>query len=128
MARYLFFTDVDGTLLRGDMAIPERVKIAAKRFVDAGGLLTLCTGRAPLSTAWIAKALDIGLPCILYGGAALYDFGRREIVSGRALPAGTGERCAEVLSRFPTVSLQAYGAENIFMLRITDLLRAKGVR
>lgn len=128
MGEYLFFSDIDGTLLRGKAPIPDSVKAAAKRFADAGGMLTLCTGRSHLSTERIAREMDVGLPCILYSGAVLYDFNGQGFVSGTPLPDSILDLLAEILRRYPGFSVQAYSGERVYLLQDSELLRLKGVR
>lgn len=125
---YLFFSDIDGTLLRGDSGIPAGVKAAARRFADAGGILTLCTGRSWISTAWVAKEMDIRVPCVLFTGAVLYDFTKGEIVDGTPLGPSIMPRLERTLAEYPELSVMAYTADRIYLLRNTATLAAKGVR
>ncbi len=128
MGRHIFFTDIDGTLLRGDMTIPPAVIAAAARFVAAGGMIALATGRSPVSTAWIARALAIDIPCILYSGAVIYDFSSQRIIAAHPLPGSVRNVLANVVTKYPDISVQAYTSSRAHVLQINDLLRAKGVK
>ncbi len=128
MSRHVFFTDIDGTLLRGDMAIPPAVIAAAKRFVAAGGAIALATGRSPVSTAWIARALAIDIPCILYSGAVLYDFTSQRIIAAHPLPGSIRNVLTNVMAAYPDISVQAYTSSRAHLLQSNDLLKAKGVK
>lgn len=67
------YCDIDGTL--ADQSIISEENVAAlKKYRQAGGKLGLATGRVELITESYAKQLDVDLPCILYNGAAVYDF------------------------------------------------------
>ena len=46
MDRSVFLSDIDGTLVRGDVLPAPEVVQAAGVFRAAGGLLSLCTGRS----------------------------------------------------------------------------------
>ncbi len=128
MTKFLFFTDIDGTLLRGNMPIPKKVKAAARRFADAGGMLTLSTGRSHISTERIAREMDVELPCILFSGAILYDFQNGGVVSGTPLPRPVLEKLAELAVRYPEFSVQAYSARRAYLLQMNEVLRDRGIR
>lgn len=125
---YLFFCDIDGTLLQGDSGIAAGVREAARDFRRAGGLLTLCTGRAHISTRWVAEAMEIEIPCILYNGAVLYDFNGKGFVDGTPLPQPVVDRLPEVLRLYPEFSLQAYGRERIYLLNSNPMFAERGVQ
>lgn len=125
---HIFFSDIDGTLIRGKMQLPRQVRDAARRFTEAGGMLTLATGRAHVSTDWLARELDIRLPCVLFSGAVIYDFADQRLVHGTPLPESVLSALEEVLARFPDVSLQAYALDRIHLLNVNDHFLKKGVQ
>lgn len=125
---YIFFCDIDGTLIRGKMQLPQRVKDAARRFAEAGGKLALATGRSHVSTDWLARELEVEMPCILFSGAVIYDFREQRLVHGTPLPKSVLSALEEVLARYPDVSLQAYGLDRIYLLNVNDHFMKKGVQ
>lgn len=128
MTPYLFLADIDGTLIRTGTPLLPRVKAAAKRFREAGGLLTLCTGRAHLSTHEIAKELEIDLPCVLFGGAVLYDFKTNEAIHATPLPEDTREILARLATACPEMSIQAYTTKRAYVLQSNEVLQQRGIR
>lgn len=124
----LFLADVDGTLIRTGTPLLPAVKDAARRFQNAGGLLTLCTGRTHLSTRAIAKELGIAVPCVLLGGAMLYDFSTETAVHATAIP-GDARALARRLAAFsPDMSVQAYTAKRVHLLQVNEVARTRGIR
>lgn len=123
-----FFLDIDGTLLRGRMAVPETVKAAAGRFRDAGGVIVLCTGRSTMSTRHIARELNLDAPAVLFNGAALYDFKNETASDAVPLPARTADLLAPLTASYPEASLQAHTLERAYLLRLNELLASRGVR
>ncbi len=128
MEKHLFFCDIDGTLLHGASGIRDEVKERAREFRRAGGLVTLCTGRSPRSTRWVAEEMDIDLPCILNDGAMLYDFRKDAVISGTTLPRPVIDRLPGVAEEFPGFSMQAYGDTRIYRLRSNPMFLERGVQ
>ena len=128
MANYIFFLDVDGTLLRNNTEIQQEVIDAAKAFRNAGGEITLSTGRSPISTKWVAEKFDITLPAILYGGASLYDFNQGKHLITHHLKNDILDATKLVLELDSGISVQVYTTEKIFLLHSTSLLRERGVQ
>lgn len=126
--RKLFFSDIDGTLLTRNMDIYQTVIDAARRFISSGGLLSLCTGRALHTTAPVAKALGVNAPCIIYGGAAVYDFEAGEYIYSRPCD-GEIHGCVDRLySDEPDISIQVYTQSDIYMPRKNRILEERGNR
>ncbi len=125
---HLFFTDIDGTLVRGAAAIPPSVKKAAAKFQTAGGGIVLATGRAAVSTRPIARELALALPCILLTGSLTFDFRRNETVDSLPLPETALALAEEILALYPAFALMAYGRERIYLLRSNAHLMRRGVR
>lgn len=128
MRKYLFLSDVDGTLLRGDSGIAPGIKEAVKKFKDTGGLFTLCTGRSYLSAGWIVRELDIDIPCVLYNGAAIYDFARNKFLYVNSMSNDVLENVREVYDCFPGVSIQVYTKEKIYQVRKNEHLNTRGIK
>lgn len=125
--RYIFLSDVDGTLVKSDVALTGPVVEAAGAFVKNGGLLTLCTGRSVVAAREIARKIGVNIPCILYGGAALYDFEKEEFryVHGFGMDLKPG--IAELLERHPSISMQVFTKKDIYVLQRNRRLNEHGV-
>lgn len=128
MEKYLFLSDVDGTLLRGDSGIGGNVRQAAGRFMDKGGLLSLCTGRSQFSAAWVAEELGIRIPCVLYNGGAIYDFSQNKFILSFSLKNDILEPVQRVYELFPDVSLQVYTKDRIYLIRKNEFLETYGIK
>ncbi len=128
MTRSLFFVDIDGTLLRSGHPVPETVIQAAMRFQEAGGLIALCTGRSPLSTANIAKPLNIHAPCVLCSGAAIYDFTNGTALATSDLPPDVCDRIKALIDYDAEVSVQAYTLNRAYLLQSNAVIRERGIR
>lgn len=126
--KYIFLSDIDGTLLRGDSGIHRNVISAAHEYVNAGGLLSLCTGRAPVSSRWVAGELPINMPCILYTGAAIYDFDTGQCIRSRNFNIDILPILEQLYLEYPDISIQAYTHDNIFMLRANERLLRRGIK
>ncbi|MGI6123406.1 MAG: HAD-IIB family hydrolase [Acetivibrionales bacterium] len=128
MNKYLFLSDIDGTLLRGESGIGPGVKKAAQEFMDYGGLLALCTGRSHVSTAWVAKELNIQIPCVIFSGAAIYDFIKKEFIWARPMENHVLESIKKVYDLYPDISIQIYTKDDIYLIRSNEHLDKYGVQ
>lgn len=72
------FADVDGTLGIGGIGIPEKNRLAIRKYVEEGGSFGVCTGRSPDSVKGFIGDLPINTLSVVNGGCALYDFQKGE--------------------------------------------------
>ena len=103
----LLVSDIDGTLL-SCKGVPERNRRAVCEFINQGGRFALATGRSELNTFTVITGITPNVPCILYNGAAVYDFASKRFLMKKTLE-GTGIRSflAEIARRLP-VNIQVY--------------------
>ena len=125
--RHLFLCDVDGTLLRRDAPMPPQLIEAAAEYRRLGGLVALCTGRSVLSARPVAQRLGVNAPCVLYGGASIYDFSTEKHLFLRTFQGEILRSVAAVLEHHPQVSMQVFTAGNIHLLRRNRRLDEHGV-
>ncbi len=126
--KHLFLTDIDGTLVRQDVPLPDRVTAAAREYTDLGGLLAVCTGRSLPAAREVALALGVNAPSILYGGAAVYDFQSQSYLYAKAFAGDVMAGVEAVLAREPEVSMQVLTQEAVYVLRRNRRLNEKGVK
>ncbi len=81
----LIVSDYDGTLVNKDGTISEENKAAIKKFIEAGGIFAISTGRMPASILPQAKALGLeGLICCSQG-AIILDIKTEELIFNERL-------------------------------------------
>jgi len=125
MGKYVFLTDIDGTLFHGRMEIPKRVVEAAVGFTGAGGLLGLCTGRTTGSTVETASRMPVNIPSVVYGGSAIYDFGIGKYIKTRSFDRNVLTSIERALKLYPKVSISVQTKNEIFLIRTNDLFTEK---
>lgn len=126
--KYVFLSDVDGTLMRRDDPLTDEVVAAARDFTAKGGLLALCTGRSVVAAEETARRLGVNIPCILYGGASLYDFEKNEHIYLHAFREDIRPCVAKVLENHPDISMQVFTRDEIYVLRRNRRLNERGVK
>lgn len=108
----LLISDLDGTLLDSRKQIPTRAIAAIQRFVDAGGLFTIATGRTEETCRLATDLLPVNAPVILYNGASVMDLQTGTVLYDRTFSAAAFRPLiAELMARFPDLCIQlfAYG-------------------
>lgn len=90
----LIALDLDGTVLRSDRTISERVLRATRAAAERGIYVTTCTGRGAASVRQVAEALSVNAPVICHHGSLIVDLATGRPVFDAALPAEVA--CAAV--------------------------------
>jgi len=83
---YYLFSDIDGTLGTENEGIPLRNIAAILRFVENGGIFSLCTGRMAINIKPFTKGIAVNGTCITDNGAAYYDYPTGKRFGVRILP------------------------------------------
>lgn len=73
MAGTLYVTDLDGTLLRGDMTLGDETVEIINRFIASGGLFTYATARSYATANGLVARLNLKLPAITFNGTFVVD-------------------------------------------------------
>jgi len=76
----LIISDLDGTILKKDSTLSEKVIESAEKFRNSGIDLTIATGRILESALPYIAKLKITKPVILYNGAKIFDPLKREYI------------------------------------------------
>ncbi len=122
----IFVSDIDGTLIDSTGNINQNVLQALSEFRSVGEF-TLCTGRGSLSTVELAHALSIKIPCVLYGGAMIYDVANNKILYLQPIDRRINTVLKELLEKEPELSITVYTEKYSVNLRVNETLTTKGV-
>ena len=126
--KHIFLTDIDGTLLRADAPLTNKVVEAARAYQDRGGLLAVCTGRSLPAVSAVAEKLGVNAPSIIYGGSAIYDFQKKEYLYAQPFRWDVMQAVRAVLDTFDDISMQVCTKERIYILRRNRRLNELGAK
>lgn len=132
MKRRLLITDMDHTLLNSQSQIDPVNLAAIRRHVEAGGLYTVATGRAPAAIRIFPELLPyINLPVITGNGGQVVDLTTNEVLYRKTLPLGAEELIAAAMVEFPEMGAVAYcGLDGFYLfqrnLHTDDLVQREG--
>ncbi|MDF2988593.1 MAG: Cof-like hydrolase [Eubacterium sp.] len=84
-SKYLIITDLDGTLINSKQVISDKNLNAIKYFTEQGGRFAIATGRGIQNIRPFIKNFVLNGPCILYNGAAVYDFNHEKLLQAEFL-------------------------------------------
>lgn len=118
----LLVSDMDHTLLDEASHLSRGNLEAIRRHVEAGGLFTVATGRAPAAIRVFPQLLPyIGLPVITGNGGQLVDLrGGDKILRRWVLPNEVCPLLREAMDRFPEMGVVAYhGLDGFCSFRVT---------
>ena len=111
----LLVSDFVDTIYTADRRMPERNLQALEYFMGEGGLFTVATGRAYRTFAPHRHVVPINAPVVLSNGSALYDFEREQMLYQTYLPASAPEDFKAVMAQFPSLGVEAYHQEDIYV-------------
>ncbi len=69
----LYITDLDGTLLNSQSAVPDESIKIINALLEKGMRFTVATARTPATVVPLLQQLKLDIPAILMNGAVLYD-------------------------------------------------------
>lgn len=111
----LLASDFDDTLYGCHLRIPERNLEAIRYFTGEGGRFTVATGRAHRTFAPFAHLVPMNAPAVLSNGAAIYDFQAGRMLEQTCLPDTAPADLASLMEEFPSLSLEVYHGEDIYV-------------
>ena len=120
----LLVSDFDDTLYAPEVAVPERNVTAIRYFTQEGGRFTVATGRAHRTFAPYVHLVPINAPAVLSNGAAIYDFQADQPVEQSWLDESAPQDLGAVLDRFPSLSIEAYHGEDIYIWNPNEITLA----
>lgn len=119
----LFVSDFDGTLVRQDGTVSERNRRAISRYMAAGGIFTICTGRMPASI--LPRLKDLGITQGLvaaFQGAAVVDIATGKVLQLNALKTADAVRILQFMEG-ENWHIHAYTAEQLYCNRNDEFLK-----
>ena len=111
----IIMTDLDGTLLDDEKRISERDINAINRFRADGGHFTIATGRGVAMAKNIVDFLEIDMPCVIFNGAAVYDFNKDEFLWHSSMPPCAAEYIRILQREFPDIGIEILHAEKVYV-------------
>ena len=120
----LLVSDFDDTLYDSLHRIPPRNLEAIAYFQSQGGRFTVATGRAHRTFAPYVHLVPLNAPVILSNGAAIYDFQADRPVEQTWLDGAAPRDLGAVLDRFPSLSIEAYHGEDIYVWNPNEITLA----
>ncbi|PKM72280.1 MAG: hypothetical protein CVU91_09780 [Firmicutes bacterium HGW-Firmicutes-16] len=119
----IIFSDMDGTLL-SDWSfgpyIPAANLEAIRRFISAGGLFSIASGRQFRETLDFFGGMKFTVPMVQDNGSVIYDSGRGEILEKIALPEDVTLECLEYSRRNKGVRLIAADETDLYQVVVGD--------
>ena len=101
MEKVLFVSDLDGTLMRGDLTISDFTVNTINRLVELGISFTYATARSIVSARIITSELKLDLPVITRNGAVLAENNTGNIIEKALFTKREVELLKDLLTELP---------------------------
>ncbi|MBP5603961.1 MAG: HAD-IIB family hydrolase [Ruminiclostridium sp.] len=108
-------TDLDGTLLDDDKNIAEADIRAIKEFRAAGGTFAAATGRGIAMAQRVIGDLDINFPCVIFNGAAVYDFRADKFLWASSMPEISNTYIRMLENEFPDIGIEILHEKTVYV-------------
>ena len=120
----LLVSDFDDTLYDSHHQVPLRNLQALDYFRGQGGKFTVATGRAHRTFSPYVHLVPIDAPVVLSNGSALYDFQADSLLEQTCLAPSAPQDFAQVMDRFPSLAIEAYYGEEVYVHRPNQITLA----
>lgn len=110
-----FASDFDHTLTGQDNVLRGRNIEAIRYFMAEGGVFTVASGRSIPLFRKRSALVPVNAPCILYNGAACYDYREEKLCYARPLPDFAMDIVREAQRLDPTLCVEIQGVENHYV-------------
>lgn len=114
-SKWLLVSDIDGTLNDKSFKLPENNRTEIKRFVEAGGNFTLCSGRNLESLNIHYNKLGIKTPAIFLNGAGIYDYSNDTLLYYNVITSQGEEVLLDIFSRYKLLNLTVFAYNKLFL-------------
>lgn len=112
----VFFTsDFDHTLTGQDNVLRQRNLDAIRYFMSEGGIFTVASGRSIPLFAKRAQLVPVNAPCVLYNGAACYDYAAKTLHYAHPIADIAPEIVRYAQQLDPTLCIEIQGVENHYV-------------
>lgn len=131
----LIVSDFDGTLINDNQQILPEVKAAIEKYVAAGGIFAVCTGRMLSSILPQVRALGLKGLVIAYQGTVIADIESGKIIkTGGIEYSAAAEICRQIESLGFGINVYSdekiytnYPADNIYLQRYERIIGVKAI-
>ena len=113
--KVLIVTDLDGTLLDDDKNIAEDDIRAINEFRSGGGTFAAATGRGVAMAKRIIDELEICTPCVIFNGAAVYDFKADKFLWHSDMPEISDTYIRMLEKEFPDIGVEILHEKEVYV-------------
>lgn len=124
----LYVSDLDGTLLRSNIATSEFTNGVINRLTEQGMIFSYATARSLITAKQVTKGMNASIPLIVYNGAFVIDNATEKIMISNYFDKGIDTVFAELFENevYPIVYSYIHGIEKFSFIesRCTAEMRA----
>lgn len=117
----MIVSDLDGTLVTSQYAIPQNNIDAITHFINNGGVFSIATGRSIESARQYVEKLKLTSPIIVMNGALIYDYQKEQIVWSQPLDDVVCRHVETVAEKFPLIGIEIYSGRQLYMYQINQV-------
>ncbi len=113
--KVIIMTDLDGTLLDDSKKVSEKDIAAIDDFRKKDGSFTVATGRGVAMARNVVDMLRVDMPCVIFNGAAVYDFQKNEFLWHSSMPECAADYIRILQREFPDIGIEILHADKVYV-------------
>ncbi len=119
----LVVSDVDGTLLKAGLPLPQKNIDAVAEFIARGGNFTICTGRGLHAAKKVVDSFGIRIPSIHCNGGIIYDFSAGRTLKETFVVPAARKATQAILDAFPSMGIELVVGNEIWTPKLNRAIQ-----
>lgn len=114
-SKIVVMTDLDGTILDDEKNVSKEDLASIAEFRKGGGSFAVATGRGYSMARPIIEKLDVHTPCVIFNGAAVYDFDKDKFLWHSDMPVCSNKYMKLLAENFPDIGIEILTEKTVYV-------------
>ena len=121
--KIVVMTDLDGTILNDEKKVSPEDMASIEEFRRGGGSFAVATGRGCSMARPIVEKLGVHTPCVIFNGAAVYDFDKDKFLWHSDMPACAVDYIKLLSETFPNIGIEILSEKTVYVTSYNEWVR-----
>lgn len=123
-SKIVVMTDLDGTILNDEKKVSPEDMASIREFRKGGGSFAVATGRGYSMARSIIEMLEVHTPCVIFNGAAVYDFDKDEFLWHSDMPSCAVDYIKLLGVTFPDIGVEILCDKAVYVTNDNDVVES----
>lgn len=122
-SKIVVMTDLDGTILNDRKQVSPEDMASIEEFRRGGGSFAVATGRGYSMARPIVEKLGVHTPCVIFNGAAVYDFDKDKFLWHSDMPSCAVDYIKLLGENFPDIGIEILSEKTVYVTNYNEWVR-----